>query len=328
MESLSSSDPEALRVAARLHGKHIITVLLALLVLVPASASYAQNQDGKGKQVEKFIELAERAKEKIELLINITYANATAIGTITDAGFFDELEANVTDFNDAAQNITNAYACLEQDPPNYEGATANITYAFGVFRDVFKAVKTILAESGVEKGQLLDGQGLIQAIERALERIEALEQIEELPVEVEWLLGNATLYLNVTKAIEWLQLGMVNQTAHNLTQANKLISEAHKALKKTAGEMNTNRIRNYFKVMSNFRERLSRQLGKLDDPSALEKALRDVDPLIGEAQGLFDGEQYQEALEKLEEARNALEEVEEGLKLQRRAEKGKDNGGD
>jgi hypothetical protein len=310
-----------------LHGKHIITVLLALLVLVPASASYAQNQDGKGKQVEKFIELAERAKEKTELLINITCANATAIATITSAGFFEELEANVTDFNDAAENITNAYACLEDDPPDYEGATANITYALEVFRDIFKAVKAILAESGVEKGQLLDGQGLLQAIERALERIEALEAIEELPVEVEWLLGNATLYLDVTKAIERLQLGMVNQTAHNLTAANRLISEAYKALKKTAGEMNTNRIRNFFKVMNNTRERLSKQVNKLNDPSGLQETLSDVDDLIGQAQDAFDNEEYSEALELLEDARALLDEVEQGLKEQRRAENGNGKGG-
>ena len=312
--------------AARLANKRIITVLLALLVLVPTSLSYAQNQEGKDKQVENFIELAERAKEKTETLISITYANDTAITTITDAGFYDQLEANVTDFNDATENITNAYACLEKDPPDYEGATVNITYALGMFRDVFKAVNTILAESGVEKGQLVDAQGLIQAMTRALEKIEKLMEIGELSDEVEWLLGNATLYLDVTQAIEWLQLGMVNQTAHNLTAANKLISEAHKALKKTAAEMNTNRIRNYFKVMNNTRERLSKQVNKLNDPSGLQQTLSDVEDLIGQVQEAFDNEEYSEALGLLEDARALLEEVEQGLKEQRRAEKGNGNG--
>ena len=296
---------------------------MALLVSVPASAIYAQTQE-EGRKVENFIELAERAKEKTQLLIDITYANATAIATITSAGLSDELEANVTDFNDAAENLTNAYACLEAE--DYDGAIANVTSALGVFREVLKAVKTILAESGVEKGQLLDGQGLLQAIERALEKIEALRQIGDLPAQVEWLLGNATLHLDRETAIEWLQLSMVNQTAHNLTQSNKLIAEAHKALKKTAAEMNTHRIRNFFKVMNKTHERLSKQVSKLVDPSALQAALGDVNTVIGQAQEAFDNEDYSQALGLLEDARALLEEVEQGLKLQRQAEKSNGNG--
>jgi len=293
-----------------LHGKHIITVLLALLVLVPVSVSYAGNQ-----RVEKFIELAEKARDKTETLINITTANTTAMDDIEDAYLDDEFEANVTLFNEAALNIT-----TYQD-------VANLTLALGVFRDVYKSINRILVESNVERGQLIDAQGLIQVYKRALRRIDRLEEIDDLPVEVEWLLGNATLHLNVTLAIEWLQQGMVNQTAHNKTMANRYISEAYKTLKKTAAEMNTKRIENYFKTLNKFQERLSRQIGKLDNPSELDIAMGAVDTLLGEAQDYFDNQQYPEGHEKLEQARNALEEVEEDLKLQRRAEKGKGNGG-
>ena len=298
--------------ATRLLGKRIITALLVLLVLVPASISYAQ-----GRKVEKFIELAVRAKEKTETLINTTYANETAIETITGAGLYDELDANVTEFNKAVQNITNAQEIFQEDP---EGAIANVTYALGIFREVFKAMNTILTMSGVQRGQLVDAQGLMQAMKRALDRIDRLEEIGELPIETSWLLGNATLYLNVTQALEWLQIGMVNQTAHNLTQANNLISQAHKTLKKTAAEMNTKRIQSYFRVIENLYSRLKQQVEKaierdLDAETLNATLVTAIRPLIEHAQTLLDEEEYSEALEKLQEARDMLEQVEEDLKL-------------
>lgn len=308
----------------RLAGKHVTTVLLILLVLVPTSVSYAQKQEGKSQKVEKFIELAERAREKTQTLINITYASQSALDNITAAGLSGELEANVTLFNDAVQSITNAEESLGKG--DLEGATANVTFALEVFREVFKAEHTILRDSGVPRGQTVDAQGLIQAMERALERIERLEEIGDLPNETLWLLGNATLYLNIPQAMEWLQLGMVNETAHNLTQANQLIAQAHKTLKNASAEMNTKRIQNYFKVINNLLERLGRQIGKLENSTQVNATLIAADDLISEAQGLFDSEEYSEALEKLEDARGLLDTAEQQLKEQRRAEKGNGQG--
>ena len=314
-----------------LTGKRTIAVLLVLLALVPTSLSFALNEEKEEKKIENFIELAERAKDKIETLINITQANTTAMDIIDDdTDLYNAFLANVSLFDDAVQNITYARENLAEG--DYESAIANVTYALEAFRDIFKAIHTILRDSGLAKGELIDAQGLIQAMKRALERIERLEGIGGLPVEVEWLLGNATLRLNITAAIEWLQEGRVSDTAHNLTQANKLIADAHKALKDAAKEMNTNRIRNHFKVMYNFRERLQRQLEKVEDKDEVEETLGLADGFIGEAEGFFDDEEYPEALEKLEDARDALDLAEQQLKAQRQLEKasgnGKGNGGD
>ena len=266
---------------------------------MPTSVSYAENQ-----RVEKLIELAGRAKEKTEILINMTYLNQTAMDAIEYEGLLGELEANVTLFNEAAYNIT-----VYHD-------VANLTLALGVFREVYKSVNRILAATPeVQRGQLVDAQGLLQAMTRALDRIERLREIGELPDEA----IEAMSYLNITQAILDLQDGMVEETVYNLTQANKLISEAHKALKKTAAEMNTHRIRNYVKVMNNFCERLGRQVEKLEDSpkkEELQKTLGDVADLVTGA----------ETVDELEVARNMLEGVEQGLKEQRRAEKGNGKG--
>jgi len=302
-------------------GKRTITVLLVLLALIPTSLSFALNEEKEEKKIEKFIELAERARDKTETLINITYANTTAMQNITDAGLYDEFMANVTLFDKAAQNVTNAQERL--DAGDLEGAIANVTYALEVFRDVFKAIHIILRDSGLAKGELIDAQGLIQAMNRALERIDRLREIGDLPDEVEWLLGNATLYLNITAAIEWLQLGLVSETAHNLTDANKLIAEAHKALKKTAAEMNTNRIRAHIRVMINFRERLNRQLDKIENKTQVEAYLGWAAGNITDAEGFLSSGDYSKAIDSLEKAKENLDLAELQLKAQRQVEKGK-----
>jgi predicted metal-dependent hydrolase len=195
----------------------------------------------------------------------------------------------------------------------------NLTLALGVFREVYKSINRILADSGLAKGELIDAQGLIQAYKRALERIDRLESLEGLSEETQWLLGNATLFLNVTDAMERLQLGLVNQTAHNMTQANKLIAQAHKTLKETAAEMNNKKIENYLKIMNNFLSRLSKQVMKLDNET-LDGMLEDAADFItglGGAEELVEEGKYSEAIVKLEEARTILEQVEQDMKGQR-----------
>ena len=314
--------------AAKLHGKRIVTVLLALLVLVPASVSYAQNEDGNGKRVEKFIELAERAKDKTETLINITVANLTAMSAIEGAGLLGEFQDNVTLFNEAVENIANARECLGIG--DLEGAIEYVTPALEALREVYKGVNRILAATPeVQRGQLVDAQGLIQAMKRALERIDRLRGIEGLPQATSWILDNATLYLNVTRAIELLQVGMVNETTYNMTQVNKLISLAHSTLQKRAVELKTQRVRSYIKVIENLHNRLSRQVGKLEDgpeKTELQGQLDIAGVHIGNARDRFGEGEDSQALGELLKARNILEEVEQGLKVQGRAEKENGNG--
>ena len=297
----------------RFGNKGIAAVLLAMLILVPASASYAEKQEENDQRVEKLIELAERAKDKTQILINMTYLNTTAIQAIINVGLSGELEDNVTLFNEAAYNITN---------PDYHNV-GNLTLALGVFRDVYKSINRILAATpGVQKGQLVDRQGLIQAMTRALDRIERLEEIENLPDATKWILGNATLYLNVTRAIELLQVGMAEEVTYNKTQANKLISLAHSTLQKKAAELKTQRIRSFFKVIENLYNRLDRQVDKLEDGGDLKTMLGTASGHIEIARSAED----EQALGELVAARNILEEVEQGLKEQRRAGKGNGNG--
>ncbi|MCW4020850.1 MAG: hypothetical protein NWF14_06460, partial [Candidatus Bathyarchaeota archaeon] len=235
-------------------GKHLGAVLLTLVMLslVPVSVGYAQNLNGNmQKKAEKLIDLADTASNKVESLIELIYSNQTAIDTIKAAGLYDELEANRSLFETwGVGNLTDARHALSLG--SFAEAIANATQSLSIDREVIKALNNILADSGVERGRLVYAQGLIEAMRRALDTIERLREIEELPENVLELLNEAETYLNIEEARIWLSQGRVNETAHNKTQANKLISEAHRYLKGLAKAQNTRRIQNYMRIMEKF----------------------------------------------------------------------------
>jgi hypothetical protein len=237
----------------------IVIILAAIIVTAaPVSAAMFHGQSESAK-AEKIVELADKAGQKVENLIALVYVNDTALEMIENATLLDELVGNETLFDEGTANVTAAYVALEAE--DYEGATANATQALEIFREVFKSIHIILYDSDVQKGQILDGQGLLVAMQRALERIELLrELLPEDATEALELLDNATIYLDVDTARLWLLDGKVSETAYNLTQANHLISEAHRYLKTRAEQGNLNRIRNYLHVMERIRGRIRERL--------------------------------------------------------------------
>jgi len=292
-----------------------VLVLLATVIMatVPASGMvYADFESREERKAGKLIELADRAGQRVDNLIRLIFANATANETITNAGLMDELEANVTLFNWGVGNLTEAYDALEAE--DYQGAIANATEALGIFGEVFKALHIILDQSGVQRGRLVDAQGLIQAMQRALERIERLREIieamQEDCEEALELLGNATLCLNITAARVWLLEGRVRDVAHNLTEANGLIAEAHKCIQNQARETNHIRIRNFLRGAEHVQERIMERL-----ELASRKGLNVT--AILESLGYANETEFRQALhnmtvtalEKIEDIRKALQDL-------------------
>jgi hypothetical protein len=240
--------------------KIAIAIILATIVVMAAPVSAAMfHGQSESFKAEKIVELADKAGQKVDNLIELVYVNDTALEMIENATLLDELEGNVTLFDEGTANVTAAYDALEAE--DYEGAVANATQALEIFREVFKSINLILDASDVQKGQIIDGQGLLVAMQRALERIELLrELLPEDATEALELLDNATIYLDVDTARLWLLDGNVTETAYNLTQANHLISDAHRYLKTQAEQGNLNRIRNYLRVMERIRGRIRERL--------------------------------------------------------------------
>ena len=302
-------------------GKHLGAALLTLVMLslVPVSVSYAQNLNGNmQKKAEKLIDVADSASDKVENLIALIYSNQTAIHTITVAGLFDELEANRSLFETwGLGNLTDAHNALEEGI--FTEAIANATQSLSIGREVIKALNNILADSEVERGRLVYGQGLIEAMKRALNKIERLREIPELPEDIQDLLNESETYLNIEEARIWLSQGRVNETAHNKTQANKLISEAHRYLKEMAKQQNTRRIQNYMRIMEKFCNRAEEELQGAEQLQArLQNEVRNIIQL---AQGDLEDGNYEDALAKLVEARISLRHVEREIKQQKRGGK-------
>jgi hypothetical protein len=292
--------------------KIAVAVILATIIVMAAPVSAAMfHGQSESARAEKIVELADKAGQKVEDLIALVYVNDTVLEMIENATLLDELEGNVTLFDDGVANVTAAYDALEAE--DYVGATANATQALEIFRDVFKSIHVILCNSDVQKGQIVDGQGLLVAMQRALERIERLrELLPEDATEALELLDNATIYLDVDTARLWLLDGKVSETAYNLTQANQLISEAHQYLKAQAEQGNMIRIRNYLRVM----ERVHGRLGERLELAANEGI--DVDAFM-QSFGYQNATEFEQALQNMTqnaqqnmgEIRNAIKNLQE-----------------
>ena len=143
-------------------------VVFAMLVSVvmmaaPVSAMFGQGQV-QATSAEQLVEVADSAEQQVKNLIDLVYVNETALDVTEDAGLLDELEGNVTLYDEGVGNLTAAQEALELE--DYEGAVDYATEALSIFREVFSSIHMILEDAGLQKGQLVDNQGLLEAMTR------------------------------------------------------------------------------------------------------------------------------------------------------------------
>jgi len=247
--------------------------------------------------------------------------NKTAFDII-QATFPDEWNGNVTLFDEGTANVTAAQYALETE--DYEGAIANATQALEIFREVLRSINTILEDSDVQRGQIIDGQGLLVAMQRALDRIDRIrELLNEDATKALELLDNATIYLDIDEARLWLLDGNVTETAYNLTQANRLISEAHHYLKDQAKESNSWRINNYICQMERAQERVRERYQYagdegIDVDSVLESlGYQNMNEFIETIQGMTENAQgnddIKDIIQELKEIGRTIREVDKTL---------------
>jgi len=253
-----------------------ITIAILLLAIItfaaPASAVMYHGQT-KNITAEKMVGIAENAQQKVENLIALVSVNETALDII-ETNFAEEWQGNLTLFETGKANVTAANEALLAE--DYESAVGNSTQALEIFREVLKSINTMLNKTELQKGEIIDAQGLIVALQRALERIDRIrELLDEDATEALALLDEAEAYLDVDTARLWLLDGNVTQTAQNVTQANQLISEAHQYLKEQAQEANEQRVGNYLEQMQRVGERIRERWQSLNLQNI---SLADLDP--------------------------------------------------
>ncbi len=233
----------------------IFALLTVIIVLVtPASAIFAEQGPGSSSSpAEELVQIAEKAEQQVKNLIDTVYADETAIEKITDAELFNKLVGNVTLYNQGATTLTKAQDALEL--LDYEGAIGNATEALSIFREVFRSINIILADSGIQTGDIIDAYGLLEAYSRALERIKQLRALlPEQATEFSALLDQAEALLDLDAARALLLEGKVTEVTSHLDQANQLISEVYQYIKQQAEASNNFRVNGYLQEMEKARE--------------------------------------------------------------------------
>lgn len=304
-----------------LKGKYLGLILTVILTatLIPVSTTYAKSQEEESAA--KLVELADRAGERVQNFIDLIYSNETAITTIQqDPDLWTQLESNVSLFDTLGMgNLSNAYEALVED--EFEWATSNATQAMSIFREVFKELNKILTSAGVARGELVDAQGLLQAYRRALDRIERMRDLTGLTVEIEATISEAESYLDLEEARAWLVAGRVNETAHNLTMANKLISQSMNGFRKVAKALNKGRVEAYLQIIEKLYERIEHSLNIAEskkgvDVDDLRTQLEEAKTLTEEARSFVEATplDIESVTANLNNARDKLQSIQEELK--------------
>ncbi|MEM2341883.1 MAG: hypothetical protein QXX94_03020 [Candidatus Bathyarchaeia archaeon] len=250
----------------------ILLSILALPILTShLAASINPSLDNiEAEKAEKILWIANTARRRVEILINLTIINETIIGKIKDAGLEEEWNGNLSLFNEGVELLENAASFFNEE--DYLNATTYAMQAMEIFRNVFRNINRILCQANVRKEELIDGRGLLEAINRALARIEKIKNLlvslEEKGIEVSEvleILEEAESYLNVTEAIKLLQQGNVSAVSEGmLAQANKLITQALRKLKEKIRESVTERIEQFKRKLERLRERIRERLREMN----------------------------------------------------------------
>jgi hypothetical protein len=231
-------------------------VVSVIMTAAPVSAIFYGQGQIQATPTEELVELADRAEQQVKNLIDLVYANETALQKIEDVGLIDELESNVTLYGEGVGNLTAAHDALEI--ADYEGAVNYATEALSIFRKVFRSIHMILEDAGLQKGHLVDNQGLLEAMTRQLQRIDRLREIlpEDAPDEIKQLLDDAEALLDIEAATALLLEGKETEVISSLQEAKQLVSQVYQYLKEQGEESNSWRIGDYCeRVRERIRER-------------------------------------------------------------------------
>jgi hypothetical protein len=254
-------------------GQLVLLAILGsvLIMAAPVSAIFGQGQV-QATSTEQLVEVADKAEQQVKDLIDSVYADDTTLDAIEDVELLYELEGNVTLYDEGMVNLAAAHDALILE--DYESAVDHATNALSIFRDVFSSLHVILQDAGLQKCELADCQGLLDAMTRQLERIDRLRELlpEDAPEEIVQLLDDAEALLDVDATKALLLEGKTTEVRDTLQEAKALISQVYDYLKEQAEGLNAWRIDGYCeRIRERIRERFMNgdQLG-IDFTDVLE----------------------------------------------------------
>jgi len=192
----------------------------------------------------KVVWLAEKADQHVQNLIDLINADDYALTKIADAGLTEDFEAAVELYEtDGWANLEAAQEALADS--DYETASDYAVEALSVFREVYSSIHVIMIAADLDRDDLLENQGLLEAIARELQRIDRLKEIlpEDVPEGILGLLDDAAGLLSEARTL--LLAGDVDAAKSAFLDAKDVISEVYVYLKEQAVDYNTWRLYNY-----------------------------------------------------------------------------------
>jgi len=308
----------------RLSTVFLTAVISALLMAAAVAQAYAlPTVPGDKEKAQFMLNIAERSSNRLELLINMIKTNSTAMAAIEAAGLSDAFEGNVSLYEEGKGLLAQARIHIENE--NYGEAINCTIRAMEMFRTAFRNIKVVLEQAKIEKGELVRAQGLLIAANCALDRIKHIEAIlakadipEENVTAITGLLEQAKKLLNITELTQLLEQGKVDEAAHRLEDARKLINDAYLILKKAAEAKIGDRMRQFCEKLQEIHGNLTSRLKMfgINATTFMEKfGMRDfVENLTRFRENLkFGAKNLKDLLGQLEDFRRRLENFSRGV---------------
>ncbi len=221
-----------------------VTPIALLATVILASPLMLVHGQTLTSSTEKVAWVAENAAQKVQGLIDLINADDEALTKIEAAGLSGEYEGNVTLYEtDGLATLAAAQESLAN--LDYNGAVDYAVEALRIFREVYSSIHVIMEKAGFQRDDLIENQGLLDAITRELHRIDRLREIlpDGAPQEILNSLNSAAGLLNEAKTL--LLEGDVEAAKSAFLDAKTSISEVYDYLKQQATDSNTQRLYNY-----------------------------------------------------------------------------------
>ncbi|MGD6850587.1 MAG: hypothetical protein ACQCN6_00840 [Candidatus Bathyarchaeia archaeon] len=233
-----------------------LALLLLAIITFPVVLTFANAQTSHTVE-EKLVTLAQEAGDQVQTLIAKVYADPNATQKIENANLTNQFEGNATLYqNEGLAKLSNAQQALANS--EYSTASDFALQALEVFRNTYSSLQAILETAGVPSDASISNQGLLDAIERELQRVEMLKEI--LPTntsqDVVSLLENAKAKLLEAKTSALN--GEIDTAQTQFVEAKQFITQIYQYLKTEAQQSNTWRLDGYCqKLQQQIQERFS-----------------------------------------------------------------------
>lgn len=226
-----------------------ITILICTL-LASTPLMVAAQTNRAPPATTNMVNLAEKAAARVQNLIDMVQSNQNAIEKIEEAGLLSDFEDNITLFEtNGANKLADAKTALAN--ADYQTAEENAIQALQIYRDIYCALHLILESVDLERGELVERQGLLVAITREQQRIQRLKDLLPDDVTQETLDKLQEAQDKLAEARQLLLDGEAQQATIKFVEAKKILAEVHQYLREQGRETNTWRIRDYVEGLKN-----------------------------------------------------------------------------